>query len=381
MSTAARPSWATDDVAALYDMAWDFLSVEVARRADNWVRDKCVDRDFWLEAGTLGLLCAAVPEEYGGGGGTFLHHAAIASAYARTGDKSWGNAIHSGVVADYLVEYGTEEQKQLWLPRMATGEVVVALGMTEPGAGSDLKQMRTVAVREGDHYVLNGAKTFITNGSSADMVVVAAKTDPSAGGRGISLFAVDSRLPGFSCGRVLDKIGQQGSDTTELFFEDVQVPADCLLGVEGRGFSQMMAQLPQERLIIGINAVGATELALDLTLSYTKEREAFGVALMDMQNTRFELAECATLARVGREFLDNCIMRHVTEGIDTATAAMCKWWLTEVQCDVIDRCLQLFGGYGYMREYPIARLYLDARAQKIYGGSNEIQKELIARSL
>jgi acyl-CoA dehydrogenase len=379
--SASRPSWAIDELADLYDMAWDFLSSEINEHSEKWSRNRCVDRDFWLRAGKLGLLCASVPQEYGGGGGGFLHHAAIASAYARTGDKSWGNAIHSGVVADYLVAYGTEVQKQRWLPRMASGEVVTALGMSEPGAGSDLKRMRTTAIRDGDHYLLNGAKTFITNGSSADMVMVAAKTDAAAGGRGISLLIVDTQLPGFSVGRVLDKIGQHGSDTAELFFEDVRVPADQLLGAEGRGFPQMMAQLPQERLIIGINAVGATELAVDLTVRYAKEREVFGAPLMDMQNTRFELAECATLARVAREFLDNCIVLHSTDGVDTATAAMCKWWLTHVQCEVIDRCLQLFGGYGYMQEYPIARLYCDARAQKIYGGANEIQKELIARSL
>lgn len=376
-----RPSWATDELAELYDMAWGFLSSEVDEHSEEWTRNHCVDREFWLRAGKLGLLCASVPEEYGGGGGGFLHHAAIASAYARTGDKSWGNAIHSGVVADYLVSYGTEEQKRQWLPRMATGEVVAALGMSEPEAGSDLKSIQTTAVRNGDHYLLNGAKTFITNGSTADMVVVAAKTDPSAGGRGISLLIVDTQLPGFSVGRVLNKIGQDGADTAELSFNDVHIAADQLLGIEGHGFPQMMAQLPQERLIIGINAVGATELAVDHTVRYAKERQVFGAPLMDMQNTRFELAECATLARVAREFLDNCIVRHSIHGVDTATAAMCKWWLTHVQCEVIDRCLQLFGGYGYMREYPIARLYCDARAQKIYGGANEIQKELIARSL
>jgi len=377
----SRPSWVRGELAELYDMAWEFLSAEVEEGSERWARQQCVDRDFWLRAGKLGLLCASVPEEYGGGGGGFLHHAAIASAYARTGDKSWGNTIHSGVVADYLVAYGTEEQKQQWLPRMATGEVVTALGMSEPDAGSDLKNIRTKAIRDGDHYVLNGTKTFITNGATADMVVVAAKTDPSAGGRGISLLLVDTSLPGFSVRRVLDKIGQHGSDTAELSFDDVRVPADQLLGTEGRGLHQMMAQLPQERLIIGINAVGATELALDYTVRYTKERRAFGTPLFEMQNTRFELAESATLAKVAREFLDNCIVRHAEQGIDTATAAMCKWWLTHVQCEVIDRCLQLFGGYGYILEYPIARLYCDARAQKIYGGSNEIQKELIARSL
>lgn len=379
--SAKRPVWATDELADLYDMAWEFFSAEISQHSEEWHQNRCVDRDFWLRAGKLGLLCASAPQEYGGGGGGFLHHAAIASAYARTGDKSWGNSIHSGVVAHYLVGYGTEEQKRQWLPRMATGEVVAALGMSEPGAGSDLKSLRTTAVRDGDHFVVNGTKTFITNGSSADLIVVAVKTDPAAGGRGISLLLVDTTLPGFTVGRVLDKIGQHGSDTCELFFDDVRVPADQLLGVEGRGLHQMMAQLPQERVIIGINAVGATELAVELTVQHAKERHVFGAPLMDMQNTRFELAECATLARVAREFLDNCIVRHSNAGVDSSTAAMCKWWLTHVQCDVIDRCLQLFGGYGYMREYQIARLYADARAQKIYGGANEIQKELIARSL
>jgi acyl-CoA dehydrogenase len=376
-----RPAWATDDLADLYDMAWDFLSAEVSARSEQWAHNQCVERDFWRRAGELGLLCASIPEKYGGGGGNFLHYAAISSAYARTGDRSWGNPVHSGVVAHYLLSYGTDEQKELWLPPMATGEVVAAIALTEPSAGSDLKALRTTAVRDGDHYVINGSKTFITNGSSADLVVVAAKTDPSAGARGVSLLLVDARLPGFSRGRVLDKIGQHGNDTSELYFDNLRVPTGALLGTEGRGFHQIMAQLPQERLIIGITAVGAIELALEATIRHAKEREVFGAALFDLQNTRFQLAECATYARVAREFLDNCIVRHVREGLDDATAAMCKWWLTQVQCDVIDTCLQLFGGYGYMREYPIARLYADARAQRIYGGANEIQKELIARSL
>jgi acyl-CoA dehydrogenase len=376
-----RPAWAIEELADLYDTAWNFLSGEVGKRAEDWSHNHGVERDFWCRAGQLGLLCASIPEEYGGGGGGFLHHAAIASAYARTGDRSWGNGPHSGVVAHYLLSYGTEEQKRHWLPRMATGEVVAAIAMTEPGAGSDLKTIRTTAIRDGDYYVLNGAKTFITNGSSADLVVVAAKTSPDAGARGVSLLCVDTTLPGFQRGRVLDKIGQNGADTSEIFFDGVRVPASELLGTEGRGFHQMMAQLPQERLIIGITAVGAMELAVDLTVEYTKQRQAFGGRLIDMQNTRFVLAEAATMAQVGREFLDACIVRHAREGLDDATAAMCKWWLTQSQCEVIDNCLQLFGGYGYMREYQIARLYADARAQKIYGGANEIQKELIARSL
>jgi len=377
----ARPSWAVDELADLHDMAWDFLSVEVSARSEQWARNQCVERDFWLRAGELGLICASIPEKYGGGGGNFLHHAAISSAYARTGDRSWGNAVHSGVVAHYLLSYGTDEQKERWLPLMATGEAIAAIGLSEPSAGSDLKALRTTAIRDGDEYVINGSKTFITNGSSADLVVVAAKTDPAAGARGVSLLLVDATTPGFSRGRVLDKIGQHGADTSELHFDNARVPVSSLLGAEGRGFHQIMAQLPQERLIIGITAVGAIELAVDATIRHTKEREAFGAPLFDLQNTRFQLAESATYARVAREFLDNCVIRHVREGLDDATAAMCKWWLTQVQCDVIDSCLQLFGGYGYMREYPIARLYADARAQRIYGGANEIQKELIARSL
>lgn len=376
-----RPSWATDELADLHDMAWDFLSVEVAAHSEEWARNQCVDRSFWRRAGELGLVCASIPEKYGGGGGNFLHYAAISSAYARTGDRSWGNAVHSGVVAHYLLSFGTDEQKERWLPPMATGEVIAAIALTEPSAGSDLKELRTTAIRDGDHYVVNGSKTFITNGSSADLVVVAAKTEPAAGARGVSLLLVDATSPGFTRGRVLDKIGQHGADTSELYFENLRVPARNLLGTEGRGFHQIMAQLPQERLIIGITAVGAIEMALEATVRHTKERKAFGAPLLNLQNTRFQLAECATDARIARVFLDDCIVRHVREGLDDATAAMCKWWLTQVQCDVIDRCLQMFGGYGYMREYPIARLYADARAQRIYGGANEIQKELIARSL
>ncbi|MEV0084775.1 acyl-CoA dehydrogenase family protein [Saccharopolyspora sp. NPDC050642] len=380
--TTRLPRWMTDDVAQSYESARAFFAAEVGANALRWEEQRHVDRGFWEKAGALGFLCASIPEEYGGGGGTFLHHAAIAEAYARTGDRAWGNSVHSGIVAHYLLAYGSEVQKRTWLPRMASGELVAAIAMTEPCAGSDLKAIRTRAVRDGDSFVIDGSKTFISNGSSADLVVVAAKTDPSAGAKGISLIVVDTReCPGFRRGRVLDKIGQHGADTAELFFDSVRVPADALLGTEGQGFAMMMSQLRQERLIIGISAVGAIERAVELTVEHVKQREAFGAPLITLQNTRFQLAECATLAKVARVFLDDCIVDHMAGRLDASAAAMCKWWLTEVQCQVIDKCLQLFGGYGYMREYPIARMYADARAQKIYGGANEIQKELIARSL
>lgn len=374
-------TWMRDEVADLYKLADSFLGKEVPERREKWAQQHHVDRDFWLAAGELGLVCASIPEEYGGGGGSFLHHAAVQEAYSRTGDRSWGNSVHSGVVAHYVLDYATEAQKQEWLPRMAKGELVSAVAMTEPSAGSDLKAIRTRAVREGDEWVINGAKTFISNGSTADLIMVACSTDPSAGAKGISLIMVEANTPGFVRGRVLEKIGQHGADTSELFFDNVRVPVENLIGVEGSGFAMMMSQLPQERLIIGISAVAATELAVRVTTEYVKQREAFGKPLFDMQNTRFQLAECATLATVARTFLDSCMEKHMDGGLDPATAAMCKWWLTDVQCRVIDACLQLHGGYGYMLDYPIARLYADARAQRIYGGANEIQKELIARSL
>ncbi|MCL2582736.1 MAG: acyl-CoA dehydrogenase family protein [Streptosporangiales bacterium] len=382
MSGARRSPWLTSDVADLHDLARGFFAAEVPARRPRWEEQQGVEREFWTKAAGLGLLCASIPEEYGGGGGTFLHHAAVQQAYSATGDRSWGNSVHSGIVAHYILDYGTEEQKRRWLPRMATGEMVTAIAMTEPSAGSDLKAIRTRAVKDGDAWVITGTKMFITNGGSADLVVVACVTDPDAGSRGISLIVVETGdCPGFRRGRILDKIGQHGADTAELSFDGVRVPAGNLLGPEGGGFGMMMSQLRQERLIIGITAVAATERALDLTVSYTKEREAFGQPLIAMQNTRFTLAECATKTRVARVFLDDCIMAHIDGELDLAAAAMCKWWLTDVQCEVIDACVQFFGGYGYMREYPIAQLYADARVQKVYGGANEIQKELIARSL
>jgi acyl-CoA dehydrogenase len=381
MAPLVQP-WMTGDAADVFQLAAEFFGREVPARREQWEAQRHVDRDFWRKCGELGLLCASIPAGYGGGGGTFRHEAAIQEAYARQGDRSWGNSVHSGIVAHYLLAYGTSDQKQTWLPGMASGEIVGAIAMTEPGAGSDLKAIRTRAVRNGDSWVINGSKIFITNGSQADLIVVACVTDPSKGSRGISLIVVEAaRAPGFGRGRVLKKIGQHGADTSELFFDDVTVPAQNLLGTEGSGFGMMMSQLPQERLIIGIAAVAATELAVSVTTEHVKQREAFGGPLLRLQNTRFELAECATLAKVGRVFLNDCINSHLTTGLDLPTAAMCKWWLTDVQCQVIDKCLQLHGGYGYMTEFMIGRLYADARAQRIYGGANEIQKELIARSL
>ncbi|GAA2902655.1 acyl-CoA dehydrogenase family protein [Streptosporangium fragile] len=374
--------WITGDVALLGETARRFFTAEAVPRQPEWEARRCVDRGFWREAGEVGLLCAGVPDAYGGGGGTFAHDLVILQEQARALEQGFGNPVHSGIVAHYLASFGTEEQKRRWLPGMASGEVVAAIAMSEPGAGSDLQSITTRAVRDGDEYVINGAKTFITNGGSCDLVVVVASTDPPRRAHGISLFLVDANTPGFRRGRILDKIGQHSADTAELFFDEVRVPASALLGgVEGQGFVQLMRQLPQERLIIGVIAVTAAEQALEHTVRYTKERRVFGEPLFDKQNTRFELAECATLAHAGRVFVDSCVERHLRGELDSATASMAKWWLSEVQCQVVDRCLQLFGGYGYMREFPIARMYADARAQKIYGGANEVMKELIARSL
>ena len=354
----------------------------VAHR-ERWESQHHVDRDVWTKAGELGLLCCSIPEEYGGGGGTFAHDLAVLESQSRAGDTAFGIGVHSGIVAHYLLAYGTEEQRRRWLPKLASGEMIAAIAMTEPGAGSDLKGIRTKAVLDGDHYVVNGSKTFISNGSMADLIVVVAKTDPDAGAKGISLVVVETReVTGFEVGRVLDKVGQLGADTAELSFTDVRVPKDNLLGgVEGKGFGQLMTQLAQERLIIAMGAVAAMETALEETVSYVKSRRAFDQTIFDFQNTKFTLAECATVTHAARVFLDSCVERHLHGGLDTTTAAMAKWWLTEQQVTVIDRCLQLFGGYGYMREYPIARLYQDARVQKIYAGTNETMKDLIARSL
>jgi acyl-CoA dehydrogenase len=377
-----RSAWIDEEAAALGQVADDFWAKEITPNLERFDAQKGVDRDVWNKAGAVGLLLCSIPAQYGGGGGTFAHDAAVLQAQARAGDTGFGLGVHSGIVAHYLLAYGSEEQKLRWLPRMATGELVAAIAMTEPGTGSDLKAITTRAVRTDDGYVVNGMKTFISNGTQCDLVVAAVKTDPTAGARGVSLIVIETKdAKGFSRGRTLDKLGMHGQDTAELIFEDVLVPTANLLGEEGKGFGMLMNQLNQERLVIGLQAVAAMETAIAETVRYTKDRHAFGAPLFDLQNTRFELATLATLTHAGRVFIDSCIERHLAGELDTPTASMAKWWLTDTQVQVTDRCLQLFGGYGYMREYLISRLYADARVQKIYGGANEVMKEVIARSL
>jgi acyl-CoA dehydrogenase len=378
-----RPGWMTEDVVLLEEQARRFIDAEYVPHLERWNEDGIYDREVWYKAGAAGLLCASMPEEYGGAGGSFAHEAVINRQLSLAGFDSFGAPLHSGIVAPYILHYGTEEQKKRWLPKLATGELVGAIAMTEPGTGSDLQGVKTTAKKSGNGYVLNGSKTFITNGQHANLVIVVAKTDPSAGAKGTSLMVVETDdAKGFRRGRKLKKLGLDAADTSELFFEDVQLPAEALLGTEeGQGFAQLMTELPQERLIVAVHAVAMVERALELTIDYVKQRKAFGKAILDFQNTQFVLAECKTEATVGRVFLDSCIERHVAGELDTVTASMAKYWLTDCQAKIIDRCLQLFGGYGYMDEYPISRMYRDARVLRIYAGTNEIMKLLIARSL
>lgn len=379
---AERPSWETDELTALRDLARSFCEKEIAPNTEKFIAQHHVDRDLWTKAGDLGLLCMSIPEEYGGGGGTFAHEAVLIEEQARIADSSWGASLHNGIIAHYLLAYGSEEQKNTWLPKMASGEVVGAIAMTEPGTGSDLQSVKTRAIREGDEYVIDGSKTFITNGGQADLIIVVAKTDVSEGAKGISLVLVEADRPGFRRGRVLDKVGQRGQDTSELYFDGVRVPVTNLLGAEeGQGFIQLMQQLPQERLIIAVASVAGMETALAQTIAYTKEREAFGRPIFAFQNTKFKLAEAATETRIARVFVDDCLTKHLKGELDIPTVAMAKWWTSDRAMVVADECLQLFGGYGYMNEYPIARMWADNRVQKIYAGTNEIMKEIIARSL
>jgi acyl-CoA dehydrogenase len=381
--TRPRSSWMDDELDALRELAKAFCEKELVPHQERWAEQKQVDRELWHKAGELNLLCLSIPEEYGGGGGTFAHEAVLLEEQARSMDDSWGNSVHSGIVAHYVLAYGTEEQKRRWLPKLATGELVGAIAMTEPGTGSDLQSITTRAIRHGDSYVINGAKTFITNGAQAGLVILAAKTNPGEKAQGVSLIAVETEgTEGFRRGRILDKVGMKGQDTAELFFDDVTVPAANLLGEqEGQGFVQLMQQLPQERLIIAVAAMGAMEAALEQTIRYTKERKAFGREIFNFQNTKFTLAECATEVAVARAFLDQCIERHIGGELDVPGAAMVKLWTTDRLSTVADRCLQLFGGYGYMSEYPISRLWTGARVQRIFGGTNEIMKEIISRAL
>ncbi|CAG2147200.1 acyl-CoA dehydrogenase family protein [Cupriavidus numazuensis] len=382
MAFNQRP-WITDDLAMFQDAIRKFIERELVPHEDRWWKQQHVDREIWRKAGEMGMLCASIPEEYGGGGGTFAHEAIITLEQSRAGVSSLGTNVHSGIVAHYILRYGTEAQKRNWLPKMASGEMVAAIAMSEPGAGSDLKSIKARAVRDGDQYVLNGSKTFITNGYLADLILVVCKTDPDKGAKGVSIVVVETEnLPGFRRGRILEKIGQKGQDTAELFFDDVRVPCSNLLGTEeGKGFYQLMQQLPQERMIIALGALSAMERAVELTADYVRERKVFGATLLDMQNTRFTLAECKTKAVIAGAFVDDCMAKVLRDELDPETAAMAKWWGTQTSCEIIDECLQLHGGYGYMMEYPIARMYVNARVGKIYGGSNEIMKEIIARTL
>ena len=372
-----------EELSLFRDSTRRFMEREVAPHRERWRHQKMVDRSLWEKAGEAGLLLAGITDEYGGSGGNFRHESVIIDELARVGFPDFGITLHSAIVAPYILHYGTEEQRRQWLPKLATGELVGAIAMTEPGAGSDLQAIRTNAKLDGNGYVINGQKTFITNGQHANLIIVACKTDPTKGSKGLSLVVVETdEVQGFRRGRNLDKIGFKAQDTSELFFDDVKVPTENLLGPDpNRGFYQMMEQLPQERLIIAAQAVGAIEAAVEATIAYVKERKAFGKAIFDFQNTRFVLAEAKTEAKIGRLFVDHCVEELVEGRLDAVTGAMAKWWTTQKQGEIIDKCLQLFGGYGYMLEYPIAHMWTDARVQKIYGGTNEIMKELIARSL
>ena len=352
-------------------------------RVARWRAQGCVERAMWTEAAEAGLCLLSTPEAYGGGGGDYRHEVVLIEQLAKKGVDGFGLSLHNAIVAPYILHYGSEAQRRRWLPRMASGELVSAIAMTEPSAGSDLQSIRTTARKVDGGYVINGSKTFITNGQTANLICVVAKTDPDRGAKGTSLIMVETEgAEGFERGRNLDKLGQEAADTSELFFNDVFAADDAILGGdEGRGFAQLMSQLPQERLNIAITGIATIERALELTIAYVKERKAFGKAVIDFQNTQFVLAECKTEATVARVFVNHCIEQHFAGRLDAATASMAKYWVTDLENKIIDRCLQLFGGFGYMAEYPIARMYRDSRVQRIYGGTNEVMKILIARTL
>jgi acyl-CoA dehydrogenase len=377
-------SWIDEDLRDVAHLLQDYFVKEVAPREEKFAAQGHPDRDLYERAGELGLCGMSIPEEYGGGGGTFANLALLLQEQTAAGAGSMGFAVSEGIVAHYLLAYASEEQKLRWLPKLCSGEWIGSIAMTEPGTGSDLQAITTRARRDGDHYVVNGSKIFISNGQLCDLVVLAVKTDSAQGAKGISLLVaeVGDDTPGFTRGRNLEKIGLKGQDTSELFFDELRIPASNILGrTEGQGFYQLMNQLPQERLITAILAQSISEAAVKAALDYTKNREAFGKPLFELQNTRFELAECATITRVNRVFLDDCIVKHVKGELDAATASMAKYWITDRTGEVVDRCQQLFGGYGYCLEYPIAGMYADNRVLRVLAGANEVMKELIARSL
>lgn len=377
--------WMDEELHILRDAVAKFYAKEFVPLMPKWEKQGIVDRDAWYKAGEAGILCASIPEQYGGGGGNFKHEMVIAEELGKAGLTGFGNSVHSGIVAPYILHYGTEEQKQNWLPKMANGEMIGAIAMTEPGTGSDLQAVSTTARIEGEEYVINGQKTFLTNGLNSNLICVVVKTGSDAGAKGVSLLMVETETVekgGFSRGRNLQKIGLKAQDTSEIFFDDVHVPRQNLLGQEeGKGFVQLMEQLPQERLIIAAGACVMMERALKITSDYVKERKAFGKRILDFQNTQFRLAERYTEARIARVFVDDCVIKLEQGKLDATTAAMAKWWTTQKEVEIIDECLQFFGGYGYMLEYPIAKMFIDSRVQKIYGGSNEIMKLLIAREI
>ncbi len=373
--------WMDEELGIYRQAVARFVDTQMVPHDARWREEHNVGHGIWRQAGALGFLCADIPSEYGGAGGDFRHEVVLYEELARRGLTGFGQGVHS-IAAHYLLNHGTEAQKRRYLPRLASGELVGAIAMTEPGAGSDLQGIRTRAERAGDEYVINGSKIFITNGYLAGLVLVVVKTDVTLGAKGTSILIVETRdLPGYRVGRFLDKVGQRAQDTNELFFDAVRVPSERLLGAhEGQGFAQLMGDLPYERMIVAVQAVAAMEGALAETVRYVKSRQAFGKALFEFQNARFKLAEAATITRIARTFIDRCIMDVIAGRLDDATASMAKWWTTDMQQRVLDECVQLHGGYGYMNEYLVARMYADARVTRIYGGTNEIMKELIARS-
>ena len=373
--------WMNEELALFRKSVRQFIKEEFVPHQAEWRERHRPDPQAWVAIGKAGILLPDIPEQYGGGDGTFAHETVVNEELAYAG-VHFGSSIQS-IVAHYILSYGTEEQKVRWLPRMARGELIAAIAMTEPSAGSDLAAVTTTALRNGDKFILNGSKTFITNGTHANLICVASKTDPKAAGlKGISMLMVETEgASGYRTGSPFDKVGMNGLDTCELFFDGTSIPAANLLGIEGNGFNQMVQQLPYERLTIGAVAVASAEHAIGITTRYVKERTAFGKTLIEFQNTRFKLAQCTTEVHIGRIFLDHCIQMFLDGRLDAVTAAMAKYWLTECQCRVIDECVQLHGGYGYMAEYPIARMWTDSRVQRIYAGTNEIMKELIGWAL